>query len=301
MHYLWKMRSPYDALAKRVIPNAVLPINTVRTEEEILPNARRIDLWTTPRHDSSVDTSVPHLQLFAKMWGRGYCVIEPYHCAPGAPEWWDCMEKQKALASREGCRLPALWVLSAGNPKTLIAQGKFERMEGWPKGFYQAVPLLHGFLVVISELPRNRSTLLLRLLGAGKTLALAQADLRALPASSMEWEIAMRALVELHLDTTYTQTQEGSEMLANFDETYRLWKEQERQTGRQQGRQEGRQEGFRDMLTQQLDLRFPNQGSEIKKLLARCQQDDLLWLSMAILQVDTAETLETQLKARLDP
>lgn len=191
------MRSPYDALAKRVIPNAVLPINTVRTEEEILPNARRIDLWTTPRHDPSVDTSVPHLQLFSKMWGRGYCVIEPYHCAPGASEWWDCMEKQKALANRENCRLPALWVLSAGKPKNLLTLGNFEQMEGWPKGFYQSVPLLHGFLVVISELPRNRSTLLLRLLGAGKTLALAQADLQALPASSMEWDIVMRALKSL--------------------------------------------------------------------------------------------------------
>ena len=52
-------------------------------------------------------------------------------------------------------------------------------MRGAPRGFYVAVPILRTVVVVTGELPKTRSTLLLRLLGRDRVLLEGVEELKA--------------------------------------------------------------------------------------------------------------------------
>jgi hypothetical protein len=65
------------------------------------------------------------------------------------------------------------------------------------------------YLMVLSELPRTRETLLLRLLGAGRNLRAAIADLLALPEGTWERTIAQPWLIRCRIEVA-AETSERS-------------------------------------------------------------------------------------------
>ena len=66
---------------------------------------------------------------------------------------------------------------------------------GGSGGIYESPLLQYTRLVVVSELPVMRDTLLVRLLGAGSTLKQALAELQALPAEAPERRLALPVLL----------------------------------------------------------------------------------------------------------
>jgi len=75
---------------------------------------------------------------------------------------------------------------------------KLEPASGWPQGVYLfGEDLLRVGLVVASELPRDRSTLLVRIMAGGPVLPRAIADLVALPEDAYERAVAEGVLVQL--------------------------------------------------------------------------------------------------------
>jgi hypothetical protein len=74
---------------------------------------------------------------------------------------------------------------------------KLERSARWPAGIYLfGDDVLRVGIVVASELPRDRTTLLVRLMAAGPLLAPAVQELAALPPEAHERTIAESILVE---------------------------------------------------------------------------------------------------------
>lgn len=73
-------------------------------------------------------------------------------------------------------------------------------MTGGLRGIYESPPLHCTRLVVVSELPVARDSLLVRLLGAGSVLKHAIAELQALPADAPERRLALPVLLRLTLD-----------------------------------------------------------------------------------------------------
>jgi len=67
---------------------------------------------------------------------------------------------------------------------------------GFARGVYQAPSVLHTGLVVLSQLPETPSTLILRLMGTGRTLQRALAELERLPEDARERHVAVPALLE---------------------------------------------------------------------------------------------------------
>jgi hypothetical protein len=95
--------------------------------------------------------------------------------------------------------MPTQWVISSGRPDSGIEGLRFRPLTGWPSGIYEAPPLLWTRIVVVSELPGGRDTLLLRLLGARAVLKKAILELQALPAEAPERMLALPILVRLRL------------------------------------------------------------------------------------------------------
>ena len=90
-----------------------------------------------------------------------------------------------------------MWLITTGRPHEVIDGYGLTRAEGWPPGVWIRPWLDAMAIVVLSELPRERDTLLLRLLGRGWVLEQAIADLRALPEDAEEREVAYPPLVAL--------------------------------------------------------------------------------------------------------
>jgi hypothetical protein len=81
---------------------------------------------------------------------------------------------------------------------TALLKLKAEAAPGWPVGVYfLGGDLFRAGIVVASELPRERSTLLVRLMTAGPGLAQAIADLAALPLDAHERTVAEQILIHL--------------------------------------------------------------------------------------------------------
>jgi hypothetical protein len=120
---------------------------------------------------------------------------------------------------------------------------------GWPAGVYfHGDDLYRVGIVVADELPRDRSTLLVRIMAAGPALPAAIADLAALPEDAHERAVAEQIVVHLQdvIAKKQGRTPEEEEFIVSMQGT---WKDA-RKLGRDEGRDEGRTEArARDVLT----------------------------------------------------
>jgi hypothetical protein len=147
-------------------------------------------------------------------------------------------------------------------------------------------------IVVASELPRERSTLLVRLMAAGPLLAGAIEDLAALPRGAHERAVADQILLNLRhaLGSKARRTAEEQEFVVRM---FKTW-DDARDEGRKQGRKEGRlEEAARAVLTA-LEVRgiaVPDAARERilnEKNRARLER----WLKRAIVAASVAEVID---------
>jgi len=111
----------------------------------------------------------------------GPSTLEFFHNTPSGDELATCLIKHGEFRHFLSLRkvspaIPTQWVISSGRPESGIEGLWLRPMNGWPCGIYEGPPLLGTRLVVVSELPGARDTLLLRLLGVGRVLKQAIAE-----------------------------------------------------------------------------------------------------------------------------
>ena len=118
-------------------------------------------------------------------------------------------------------------MISSGRPERGIEGLWLSPMNGWPTGIYEGPPLLWTRLVVVSELPVARDTLLLRVLGANRVLKQAIAELKALegeaPERTLERPILLRVRSEIPADPV-KQTNDDQEFLMNSQDIVETWR-----------------------------------------------------------------------------
>jgi len=146
---------------------------------------------------------------------------------------------------------PGLVVIGPGVPTTVLDAFGCRPTE---PGIYRSVWGLALRVVVLAELPRTRAPLLLRLLGKGKLLRAALADLAELPEDAWERGVAMPLLVHFQLVASESPPTEeddvSAEIQAWFKDYERKLRSQSIQEGRSQGIQEGRSQGIQEGRSQ---------------------------------------------------
>ena len=196
------MRTRYDQFGKQMLRAALERRGPVESEAEVpASGTRRIDLWFTP------DAAAAATDRFGLL-GRittAPSTIELFHDTPSAEDLVACIVKhgefRRYLSLRESPPpIPMQWVISSGRPRRGIDGLRLRPIAGWPRGIYEAPPLLWTRLVVVSELPTTSDTLLLRLLGADSVLTRAIAELKAMHAGAPERALALPILLRLRLD-----------------------------------------------------------------------------------------------------
>jgi hypothetical protein len=208
------MRTRFDQLAKQIGRAALRRSGTTVVHHEIAPEPQYADLHHEPHPARRAERK--RLGLLGRL-AAVLCLIEIYGHAPSAEELRACLVKhlaswqQRARQTRaDNTRRrkqrqpprpfsePFLWLIAAGAPIAVLTKLKLEPAPGWPAGVYFfGDDILRVGLVVASELPRDRSTLLARLMAAGPLLKQAIEDLGALPANAHERAVAERILLDL--------------------------------------------------------------------------------------------------------
>jgi hypothetical protein len=251
------MRTRFDQFGKQMVRDAVEGRCSVEPDAEVPADTRRIDLWVTP---CEAGASLPdYLGLLGRITSSSV-TLEFFHQTPSGEELRMCLIKhgefRHFLSRRKTLPpLPTQWVISSGRPDAGIDGLGFRPMASGIRGIYESPPLQYTRLVVVSELPVVRDTLLVRLFGAGSVLKRAIAELQALPEEVPERGLALPVLLRLRLTVPTDpaqQTSDDQEFLMNTQDIVENW--------RREAIQEGLEQGERKVLLRQLRRRF---GAEV--------------------------------------
>ncbi len=237
------MRHRFDRLAKDIAQEGLTPTGKVVTDAEVAGDAQRADVWYEP--DPARASGRERLGLLGRLAATA-CTIEAYSDTPSAEEARACVEKHLAVWRSCGARdraaePPFLWILSTGRPTAVLDGLRSEAMAGWPAGVYEGPRLLRTAVVVLAELPRVRSTLLIRLMGGGRVLREAIDDFRQLPEDAPERAIALGPLLRFRAEVAKRgpATPEEEEFVMTTQELVEQFIEQGRTQGMAQGIAQG--------------------------------------------------------------
>ncbi|MEZ4300131.1 MAG: hypothetical protein R3B70_34605 [Polyangiaceae bacterium] len=286
------MQERYGQLAKKIVRRALPAIGTLYIEHEIpLTDAQAADIYFIP--EPGKDSERAPLGWLGRMT-EDPCLLEMIQSTPGPRAVRVNVRKQLTLdhtrmleATKAGQPEPPLvhlWMLCAGRPREVLDGYDYQPHGTWPPGFWTRARLDAIGLVVLSELPRTRDTLLLRLLGRGCALRDAITDLKALPDDAPERDIAFPPLVALRFEVTQDPTpdEEAREILMATQDLYEQWESRTLAKGRTEGQTEGRTEGLMAPLSGAYRKRFGAMPEPMRAALAtKVTVDNILeWLEL---------------------
>jgi hypothetical protein len=323
------MGNPFDQLGKKIALRALGPSGRTAAQHEIPSNARQADLRHEP--DPARGAERARLGLLGRL-ASVPCLLEMFSSAPNEEKVLDCVGKVIAYRQerrREAKKIehrrrdqeepglapvfvePFLWIITAGRPTRAISMLGAAQAAGWPRGVYMspgALPkgrhrgrpdgaeepggMLRVGIVVTGELPRDRSTILVRIMAGGAALAAAIADLAALPAGAYERDVASKDVLELWrvLNQKSNRTKEEEAFIVDTQDGF----EELREEGRREGHGEGLAEGEARALLTALRVRgiaVPDAARE--RILAVKDPDRLeRWLERAIVASSLDEVID---------
>jgi hypothetical protein len=288
-------RNRFDRAAKDMLRVSLEPDGVFESDAEVSPDTQRADGWFTP--DPARPPTRADLGLLWRMTTDA-CALEPFHATPGENEVSGCLRKllnfRHVLSLRSPTPpLPKLWIISSGRPEGGLEGFAFQKTEGWPTGVYHSPRLLYGGIVVTSELPRARDTLLLRLMGAGACLREALAELAALPVETRERAIAEPVLLRCRIDIAKNhanRTSEDEEFMTDTQEIFEEWKRETEAVGLARGRAEGRAEGAAQGLVVIYEIRFGTMSPELKTAVEATKEAATLLDWLRLIETSSAET-----------
>jgi hypothetical protein len=167
---------------------------------------------------------------------------------------------------------PWMWILCAGRPTEGLITLKCEQALSFPPGVYLAPPLLRLGIVVVNELPVNRETLLVRLLGQKAVFEQAMNELKDLPVDAPERQKVLPVMRRYYMDTENRRAGGRAEKVSGEDEEDRRitmdWVEEIEANGHSQGLVQG--------LTAAFSARFGALPADLRALIHKRQDTRVL-------------------------
>jgi hypothetical protein len=301
------MRNRFDHLGKQIGKKALGPFGHTVAHDEISPETQQADLRHEPNPVRKAQRA--RLGLLGRL-AAVVCLIEIYGHAPNAEEFRACLAKhiafwqqrsRQARAHNRKRRLeqrpprafvePSLWIIAAGAPTALLTKLEFKPAHGWPAGVYFfGDDILRVGLVVASELPRDPTNLLVRLMAAGPLLPQAIEELRALPRNTYERVVAEPILLQLQhvLGKRPTRNLKEQEFIVAM---HKSWED---------ARTEGRTETRADAVLTVLRVRgIAVPEAARKRILAQKDLHQLeRWHEKAIVATSISEVLGDRVEGR---
>ena len=237
------------------------------------------------------------------------CLLEVYAHAPSGAEIRACLSKHFAhwhacerLARAHNTRRtkkalpperivePRLWIIAPAVSTPLLRKLKLDAARDWPAGVYFHGDTLYRVgIVIAAELPRDRSTLLVRIMAGGPGLAAAVSELTALPADAYERAIADQIVLHLReaLGKQPGRTPEEEELVVKL---YAKW-EQEKQHARAEA-------SARSVLTVLRTRGIDVSDAAKQRILAQRDPERLeRWLEKAVVATSVTQVIRDRSRA----
>jgi hypothetical protein len=302
----------FDQFAKSLLDTLLRPVGTVRSQHEVRSAAQAVDLWFEPAPERAAERA--RLGPLARV-SEDACMLEPFHQPPGLSEVRACIRKQYNLAHwqeqearaahktqesrppHENAKdaaeatFPRLWIISAGRPETVLARYEMRSMDGegdgWLPGFWRAADGHALHVVVLRDLPETLDTVLLRLLGAGRTHRRAVIELGALPRDSWQYQLAMPLLLAFRFQIPpglYDDSEDDMQYTETLERLYAEWEQrvldrgqnQGLEQGLEQGMEQGLEQGWRKAFVTVYQARFGAPSDDLHAALALVHDEDSL-------------------------
>jgi hypothetical protein len=277
-------QKPYDKFAKLYLKELLSPFGEVETTREVHDEVRFVDVEFIPL--PSPVAEFQNLGLLSKILQTS-CLLEVFSHQPTKTEVRNCILKlflvfgelqrqsRREMTSLAENDLPRLWILAASaSAKFLSSFGANVAPKGWLKGVYFLDDSFRTAIVAINQLPTTPETLLVRILGRGKTLSSAVDELLQLPETSSMRQNVQRFVSNwrlMALESSNSLTEDDRELIMGLSKVYLDWEEKTRQQGRLEGqlegRLEGRLEGQRLILENLLKVRFGSVDDELAQII----------------------------------
>ena len=258
----------FDHFSKRLALAAAEGRGTGIPDAEISPDAQRADFRFEPDRARRADRA--DLGLLGRLMATP-CLFEFFSEPPSIEAARACLSKHlifwrarpREARKKKPVAAPRLWILSAGRPVSALRALAFVHARGFPLGVYRMRGEMRAGLVVASELPRDRSMLLVRLLAAGRGLPEAMKDLSALPPDAPEHALATPVVLSFTkaLTSKHRPSREEREFIMGTQNIVQELVEKGRREGQREalrevekrvddalreGRREGRREALRE-------------------------------------------------------
>jgi hypothetical protein len=216
---------PARQLGQGILSAALDAADMVPFSTEIGTEPDFLDLYFEP--DPS---GVPAPGLLGEIT-QAPCIFAPFPQVPDKSEartsvrlglaLWSMQDREATRAHTPSPEMPPSWLISNDLSEMLIRG--FGLDPGQPSGLYVSSPVIAMNAIVLSELPRTRATLLLRLLGTGTLLEEALAEQAALPADSRERRAARAALLAVTAEPVPIGEMRKSPVLQACRRSYETW------------------------------------------------------------------------------
>jgi hypothetical protein len=300
------MHNPFDTIVKRIGKEVLTPSGATTINEPIYPETQYADLHHRP--DPGRRAERARLGLLGQLASVD-CLIEVYSEPPGGEEFRACLSKHLAVwqqrAREERARKkrpeprppeaaePFLWIIAAGTPIALLAKLKAEPAATWPAGIHLVGDeILRIGVVDASKLPRDSSTLLIRIMAGGRVMTRAIPELADLPADAYVRSVAEPLLLQYNhlLQATASLTPEQEEFLTMMLKTWEQLKTEARTEGRAEGRAEAGAKHLLGVLRVR-EIFVPETARE--RILAESDPETLeRWLERAVLATSIADVFD---------
>jgi len=242
---------PFDQLSKQLFEELLKPFGEVEISKEVPGESHFIYLYFSPSPKSELDQS--ELGLLGKMVERP-CLIEPFRNPPSLSELESCLLKlfwllsqlkRRSTSLREE-QTPRLWIISPTVSQRILDSMGAVAKSTWPEGVYETAGINRTGIIVIHQLPVNRETLWLRLLGKGKVQQQAIREVIELPKEDSMRKEALRLLSswKIGLEKNPELRQREGELTMPLSQAFLEWEQKTQLEAREQGIQIGEQKGI---------------------------------------------------------
>ena len=241
------MRTIFDRFAKDLVGSALAPGCQVVPEREISGDPQRIDLWCEP--DPARIFELERHGILRRFVAEGACAFEFFHQPPSLLELMRSLRKILTLRQSSGgpeAQRAPLWIIAGGRPAQVFAELPSLRADpSWFEGVYATDPGLGLYLIVTSEIPNTPDTLILRLLGAGRTLRQAFHEVRSTRADDPVRRVAIPFMITLHRTAKEhpLDERELQELAMETQDLYEIWRQELLAQGEATGEARGEARG----------------------------------------------------------
>lgn len=296
---------PHDEFVKEYIPELIKSYGAAKAGENINSERREIDVFFEPTQP--VPTTPETLGLLGRLAQRTV-LFEVFRNPVESHQIKECLAKlfDVQLAIRKEKRKnknqpaseaePFLWILTPTLAESKLELFAAKTTSDWELGIYLLPPGFDSGIVVIHQLPANRETLWLRILGRGRVQENAIQELKALPTNYPNRENVLElignllAMLEANKKAGEKLEQEERELIVKLSPIY-LEKLQE-------SKQIGMQEEANLLVIRQLKRKLGNLPTELEARIGNLPLSALEDLGDALLDFDNLDKLTAWLSDR---